>query len=156
MPGVTPAEVLSNFGLTLVEDPAENQPRLLVDLPAAELVEVDRELEVARAGVLEHQVVAPRRGVEHRRDVVRHRARCDDGDLDRNRRILGGTACGLRHGPGRRGRSALAAGLIGVPGVNRQAGKTDCAQGNDKGTTRRHGDPRGRQREVKPRDFHTA
>ena len=39
MPGVTPAEVLSNFGLTLVEDPAENQPRLLVDLPAAELVE---------------------------------------------------------------------------------------------------------------------
>ena len=39
MPGVTPAEVLSNFGITLVEDPAENQPRLLVDLPAAELVE---------------------------------------------------------------------------------------------------------------------
>ena len=39
MPGVTPAEVLSNFGLTLVEDPAESQPRLLVDLPAAELVE---------------------------------------------------------------------------------------------------------------------
>lgn len=39
MSGVTPAEVLSNFGLTLVEDPAENQPRLLVDLPAAELVE---------------------------------------------------------------------------------------------------------------------
>ncbi|MFR6500103.1 MAG: hypothetical protein ACLUQW_05735 [Collinsella sp.] len=37
MPGVTPAEVLSNFGITLVEDPAENQPRLLVDLPAAEL-----------------------------------------------------------------------------------------------------------------------
>ena len=42
MPGVTPAEVLSNFGITLVEDPAENQPRLLVDLPAAELVEQDR------------------------------------------------------------------------------------------------------------------
>lgn len=39
MPGVTPAEVLSNFGITLVEDPAENQPRLLVDLPAAELVD---------------------------------------------------------------------------------------------------------------------
>ena len=39
MPGVTPAEVLSNFGIALVEDPAENQPRLLVDLPAAELVE---------------------------------------------------------------------------------------------------------------------
>lgn len=39
MPGVTPADVLSNFGITLVEDPAENQPRLLVDLPAAELVE---------------------------------------------------------------------------------------------------------------------
>ena len=39
MPGVTPAEVLSNFGITLVEDPADNQPRLLVDLPAAELVE---------------------------------------------------------------------------------------------------------------------
>ena len=39
MSGVTPAEVLSNFGITLVEDPAENQPRLLVDLPAAELVE---------------------------------------------------------------------------------------------------------------------
>ena len=39
MPGVTPAEVLSNFGITLVEDPAENQPCLLVDLPAAELVE---------------------------------------------------------------------------------------------------------------------
>ena len=39
MHGVTPAEVLSNFGITLVEDPAENQPRLLVDLPAAELVE---------------------------------------------------------------------------------------------------------------------
>ena len=39
MSGVTPAEVLSNFGLTLVEDHAENQPRLLVDLPAAELVE---------------------------------------------------------------------------------------------------------------------
>ena len=39
MPGVTPAEVLSNFGITLVEDPAENQPRLLVDLSAAELVE---------------------------------------------------------------------------------------------------------------------
>ena len=39
MPGVTPAEVLSNFGITLVEDPAEKQPRLLVDLPAAELVE---------------------------------------------------------------------------------------------------------------------
>ena len=38
MPGVTPAEVLSNFGITLVEDPAENQSRLLVDLPAAELV----------------------------------------------------------------------------------------------------------------------
>ena len=37
MPGVTPAEVLSNFGIALVEDPAENQPRLLVDLPAAEL-----------------------------------------------------------------------------------------------------------------------
>ena len=37
MPGVTPAEVLSNFGITLVEDPAENQPRLLVDLPAADL-----------------------------------------------------------------------------------------------------------------------
>ena len=28
MPGVTPADVLSNFGITLVEDPAENQPRL--------------------------------------------------------------------------------------------------------------------------------
>ena len=39
MPGVTPAEVLSNFGIALVEDPAENQPRLLVDLSAAELVE---------------------------------------------------------------------------------------------------------------------
>ena len=42
MPGVTPAEVLSNFGITLVEDPAENQPRLLVDLPAAELVAAKR------------------------------------------------------------------------------------------------------------------
>ncbi|MZJ92473.1 phosphoenolpyruvate carboxykinase (ATP) [Collinsella aerofaciens] len=30
---------MSNFGIALVEDPAENQPRLLVDLSAAELVE---------------------------------------------------------------------------------------------------------------------
>lgn len=39
MAGVSPAEILSTFGINLTDDAPDGAPRLFVDLPAAELVE---------------------------------------------------------------------------------------------------------------------
>ena len=64
MPGVTPAEVLSNFGITLVEDPAENQPRLLVTAAAMYVAalnlydpsQADGDATVFRAGLTNNKI----------------------------------------------------------------------------------------------------